>query len=98
MTSVRSNNLSSKYLRFTPSSGKDMGIRKFEFVSKTRLLCRTFYIKIFFLLTHFCCLCISIFIVYYLFVGMIKFLYFLVYLIINLLMRPCILGDQRPHG
>ena len=34
--SVRWNNLSLKYQRFTPPSGwKDVGIRKFKFVAKT---------------------------------------------------------------
>ena len=36
MNSVRSNNLSLKYQRVTPSGCKDIGIRKFEFVVKTQ--------------------------------------------------------------
>ena len=38
MNSVRSNNLSLKYQRFTPSGCKDIGIIKFEFVAKTQVL------------------------------------------------------------
>ena len=38
MISVRSNNLSLKYLRFTPSGFKGIEIRKFEFVAKTQFL------------------------------------------------------------
>ena len=38
LTSFRSNNLSLKYWRFTPSDCK-VGIRKFEFVAKTQFLC-----------------------------------------------------------
>ena len=34
MNSVRSNSLSLKYHRFTPSGSKDIGIRKFEFVKR----------------------------------------------------------------
>ena len=37
MNSVRSNNLSLKYQRVTPSGCKDIGIRKFEFVVKTQI-------------------------------------------------------------
>ena len=36
MNSVRSNNLSLKYQMFIPSSRKDIGIRKFEFVAQTQ--------------------------------------------------------------
>ena len=36
---VRSNNLSLKYQRFTPSGSKDMGIKKFKFVTKNQFLC-----------------------------------------------------------
>ena len=38
MNSVRSKNLSLKYQSFSPSSCKDIGIRKFEFVTKTQFL------------------------------------------------------------
>ena len=38
MNSVRSNNVSLKYLRPTPSSCKDIGIRKLKFVAKTQFL------------------------------------------------------------
>ena len=38
MNSVRSNNLSLKYQRFTPSDWKDIGIRKFDFVAKTQFI------------------------------------------------------------
>jgi len=38
MNSVRSNNLSLKYQRFTPTGRKDLGIRKFEFVAKSQFL------------------------------------------------------------
>ena len=38
MNSVRSNNLSLKYQRCTPSGGKSIGIRKSEFVIKTQFL------------------------------------------------------------
>ena len=41
INSVRSNNLSLKYQRFTRSGGEDIGIRKFEFVAKTQFLCIT---------------------------------------------------------
>ena len=40
MISVRSNNLSSKYQRFTPSGCKE--IRSFEFVAKTQFLSHRF--------------------------------------------------------
>ena len=43
MNPDRSNNLSLKYQRFTPLGCKDIGIRKFKFVSKTQFLC--FYFK-----------------------------------------------------
>ena len=36
INSVRSNNLSLKYQRFTPSDCKDVLVRKFEFVAKTQ--------------------------------------------------------------
>ena len=36
--SVRSNNLSLKYQRFTPSGSKDIGIQKFKFVTKALFL------------------------------------------------------------
>ena len=49
----RSNNLSLKYQRFTPSLGKDKGIRQFYYVSKTRI------IQIFEIC--FCCFCLCIF-------------------------------------
>jgi len=39
MNSVRPNNLSLKYQRFTSSDCKDIGIRQFEFVTKTQFLC-----------------------------------------------------------
>ena len=38
MNSVKLNNLSLKYQRFTPSGCKDVGTRKFEFVTKTQIL------------------------------------------------------------
>ncbi len=38
MKSVRSNNQSLKYQRFTPSGFRDIGIRKLGFVAKTQLL------------------------------------------------------------
>ena len=38
MTSVRSNNISLKYQRFTTLGFKDIGIRKSEFVAKNQLL------------------------------------------------------------
>jgi len=38
MNSGRSNNLSLKYQRFTPSGREDIGIREFEFVAKTYLI------------------------------------------------------------
>ena len=38
MNSVRSNNLSLKYQKFTPSVYKIIGTRKFEFVPKTQFL------------------------------------------------------------
>ena len=38
MNTVRSNNLSLKNQRSTPSGFKDIGIRKFEFVAKTQFL------------------------------------------------------------
>ena len=38
MNSVRSNNLSLKYQKFTTSVYKDIGTRKFEFVAKTQFL------------------------------------------------------------
>ena len=39
MTSVRSNNISLKYQRFTTKGSKDLEIRKSEFVARTQLLC-----------------------------------------------------------
>ena len=42
MNAVRSNNVSLKYQRPTPSGCKDIGIRKFEFVAKTQFLCAFF--------------------------------------------------------
>ena len=39
MISVRSNNLSLKYQRFTTSSSKDIEVKIFDFVPKTQLLC-----------------------------------------------------------
>ena len=39
MNSVRSNNISLKYQRFTTLGSKDIGIRKSEFVAKTHVLC-----------------------------------------------------------
>ena len=38
MNSFRSKNLCLKYEKFTPSAGKDIEIRKFEFVAKTQFL------------------------------------------------------------
>ena len=37
MNSAGSNNVSLKFQRFTPSGGKDIGIRKFEFLAKSQL-------------------------------------------------------------
>ena len=37
--SIKSNNLSLKYRKFTPSGCKDIGIRKFEFMPKTQFFC-----------------------------------------------------------
>ena len=39
MNSVRSNSLSLKYHRFTPSGCKDIGITNFKFVARTQFLC-----------------------------------------------------------
>ena len=39
MNSVRSNSVSLKYQRPTPSGCKDIGVRKFEFVAKTQFFC-----------------------------------------------------------
>ena len=39
MNYVRSSRLIAKHIRFTPLGYKDKGIRKFEFVAKTQLLC-----------------------------------------------------------
>ena len=41
-TSVSSNNISMKYQRFTTLGSKDIGIRKSEFVAKTKFLCLNF--------------------------------------------------------
>ena len=38
MNYVRLSNPSLKYLRFTPSGCRDIGLRKFEFVAKTQFL------------------------------------------------------------
>ena len=38
INSVRSNSLSLKYQRFTPSGCEAIGVRKFEFVAKTQFL------------------------------------------------------------
>ena len=38
MNSVKSNNLSLKYQRFTTSGSKDIGVSTFEFVAKTQFL------------------------------------------------------------
>ena len=38
MTAVRSNNLSLKNQRFTPSGFNDIGIKKLEFVARTQFL------------------------------------------------------------
>ena len=43
MNYVRSNSLSLKYQGFPPSDSQDIGIRKFEFVTKSQFLCLTFY-------------------------------------------------------
>ena len=40
MNSVRSNNLSLKYQRFTPSGCNDVGIRKFDFVQEVSCFLR----------------------------------------------------------
>ena len=42
MISVRLNNQSLKYQRFVLSGCKDKGIRKFQFVGKTQILCLNF--------------------------------------------------------
>ena len=39
MNSIRSNNISLKYQRFTTLGSKDIEIRKSEFVAKTQFLC-----------------------------------------------------------
>ena len=39
MNSIKSNHLSLKYRKFTPSGCKDIEIRKFEFMPKTQFLC-----------------------------------------------------------
>ena len=39
MNSVRPNNLSLKYQRFTSSDFNNIGIRQFDFVTKTQFLC-----------------------------------------------------------
>ena len=49
MNYVRSNNLSLKYQRFTPSGCKDTGIGKFEFVAKTQFLSRKYDFKFFYI-------------------------------------------------
>ena len=41
LNSVRSRSLSLKYQRFASSPYKDIGITKFEFVTKTQFLCAT---------------------------------------------------------
>ena len=46
MNSVRSNYLSLKYARFTPSGCKYKEIRKFEFVAKTQFLCGICHLRI----------------------------------------------------
>ena len=46
MNNVRSNNLSLKYQRFTPSGCKNKEIRKCEFVAKTQLLWKSILTKI----------------------------------------------------
>ena len=43
MNSVRLKNLSLKYQRFTPLGGKNIRIRKSEFVTKTQFLYRFFF-------------------------------------------------------
>ena len=40
MNSVRSNNISLKYQRFTTLGSKDIGIINSEFVAKTQFLCK----------------------------------------------------------
>ena len=42
--SVRSNNLGSKYQKFTPSGCRDLGIRKLKFVAKTQFLCLLIFV------------------------------------------------------
>ena len=42
INSGRSNSLSLKYQRFTPSGCKDIGVRKCKFVAKTQFLYQTF--------------------------------------------------------
>ena len=44
LNSVRSNNVSLKYQRPTPSGCKDIGIRIFEFVAKTQFLYTKWYL------------------------------------------------------
>ena len=43
MNAIRSNNVSSKYQRFTSSGCKDIGFTKTEFVTKTQFL-KNFYV------------------------------------------------------
>ena len=45
MNSVRCKNLSLKYQKFTPASGKNIGIRISEFVTKTQFLCKIYVNK-----------------------------------------------------
>ena len=52
MISVRSNHLSLKYQRFTPSGYKDIGIRKFKFAAKTQFLCKSIYIYLYIVIRH----------------------------------------------
>ena len=46
INSVRSNNLSLKYQRFTPSDCTEVGIRIFEFVTKTQILYKTLLVQL----------------------------------------------------
>ena len=46
MNTVRSNNLSLKYQRFSSSGWNDIGIRKFDFVAKSQFLCNLLILKI----------------------------------------------------
>ena len=63
MNFVRSNNLGSKYQRFTPSGYKDIGDRKFEFLAKSQFVIEVscFLSRNYFFVFDF----ISFFLIYY---------------------------------